>query len=96
MRLRDSTRRVAPERQIGVEAPDESECYEPSTLFDGRWYLRKYADVVATGMNPLVHYVRAGAVQGRDPHPLFSHAWYLQQNPEVAASKKNPLLHYLQ
>jgi len=46
-------------------------------------------------MNPLVHYVRFGAREGRDPHPFFSTSYYLEKVPIVAASGFNPLLHYL-
>lgn len=35
--------------------------------FDAAWYLRCYADVAASGMDPLTHFVRFGAAEGRDP-----------------------------
>ena len=46
-------------------------------------------------MNPLAHYLRQGALEGRDPNPLFDSDWYLQQNPDVAKAGVNPLAHYL-
>jgi len=67
-----------------------------SPLFDGAWYLARYPDVVAAGIDPVEHYVRAGAAEGRSPGPEFDAGWYLRVNPDVAASRTNPLLHYLQ
>ncbi|MGF6425633.1 glycosyltransferase involved in cell wall biosynthesis [Bradyrhizobium elkanii] len=37
----------------------------PGPNFDGDWYLRNYPDVAASGINPLVHYVRFGQAEGR-------------------------------
>ena len=44
------------------------------------------------GVNPLWHYARAGAAEGRRPHPRFDVEFYLEQHPEAAP---NPLAHYL-
>jgi glycosyltransferase involved in cell wall biosynthesis len=46
-------------------------------------------------MDPLVHYLRCGAAEGRDPNPFFDSDWYLEKNPDVASSGTNPLVHYL-
>jgi len=51
--------------------------------------------VAASKINPLVHYIRHGAAEGRSPHPQFDTVWYLKNNPDVAASGMNPLAHYL-
>jgi len=64
-------------------------------LFDRDWYLEQNRDVRTTGANPLVHYLRHGAAEGRNPNPLFDSEWYLAQNPDVRAAGVNPLLHYL-
>ena len=66
-----------------------------SGLFDDAWYLAQNPDVAAAGIDPLVHYLRWGAAEGRNPHPLFDSAWYLAQNSDVAAAGINPLVHYL-
>ena len=34
-------------------------------------------------MNPLVHYLRYGAAEQRDPGPFFDTHWYLTQHPEL-------------
>lgn len=44
--------------------------------FDANWYLRCNADVAAAGADPLWHFVRFGAAEGRDPLPDFSLSAY--------------------
>ena len=67
----------------------------PHPLFDAKWYLEQYPDVAAGAVSPLLHYLNAGAAEGRDAHPLFDTSWYLDVNPDVRANGINPLLHYL-
>lgn len=66
-----------------------------SDLFDAEFYLGLYPDVRGSRIDPLEHYVRYGAAEGRDPGPRFSTKGYLEANPDVAASGANPLRHYL-
>lgn len=42
-----------------------------SGLFDAQYYLDKYPDVVASGMDPIWHYVRFGEKEGRQPSQFF-------------------------
>lgn len=65
-------------------------------LVDGEWYMNRYPDVRRIGADPVEHYIRFGADEGRDPNPHFDGAWYLRRYPDVGASGQNPLLHYLQ
>jgi glycosyltransferase involved in cell wall biosynthesis len=64
-------------------------------FFEPAWYLRRHPDVAATGMEPLLHYVRHGIDEGRDPNRFFDGAWYRARYPDVGASGTHPLLHYL-
>ena len=66
-----------------------------SGLFDERFYLTQYPDVRLSGIPPLEHFLRYGALDGRDPSPHFSTSQYLAQNSDVAESGLNPLVHYL-
>ena len=66
-----------------------------SSLFSADWYLARYPDVAAAGMDPLEHYLRHGAAEGRDPGPDFCTGAYLRRYPDVAQAGVNPLLHYL-
>src|SRR5579862_1964154 len=64
----------------------------PHAFFDTSFYLRKYPEVAASGVNPLFHYLLHGASEGRKPHPLFQPEYYVALCPEAAA---HPLLHFL-
>lgn len=62
--------------------------------FDARYYLAQYPDVAASGVHPLVHYVRHGARESRNPCSHFNTRYYLTANPDVADAGINPLLHF--
>ena len=66
-----------------------------SDLFDREYYLSSHDDVRLDGIDPILHYVRYGAQEGRNPSPTFSTQFYLNGNPDVARSGINPLYHYL-
>jgi glycosyltransferase involved in cell wall biosynthesis len=66
-----------------------------SGLFDSGWYCETYPDVAARNVDPVRHYARYGAREGRDPNRLFSSSWYLAGNPDVAESGLNPLEHFI-
>lgn len=74
---------------------DQGLANELRVLFDPEYYLERYPDVRASGMDPLHHYVDFGANEGRDPNRYFDGAWYRQHHPEVVSSQLDPLLHYL-
>ncbi|KAA0971061.1 hypothetical protein FPY71_11490 [Aureimonas fodinaquatilis] len=63
-------------------------------LFDAEVYLQENPDVLAAGVDPYIHFVQYGAVEGRYSGP-FDGPWYLDAYPEVARAKQHPLLHYL-
>lgn len=66
-----------------------------SDLFDANWYLANNPDVAKTKIDPLLHYYRHGAFEGRDPGPKFSSSWYLDSYEDVKKAGINPLVHYL-
>jgi hypothetical protein len=68
---------------------------QPHPLFDPAFYLRKYPDVAAAGVNPLCHYLKYGAAESRQPHPLFDPRFYLDRNPDIRRASVNPLVHYV-
>ena len=65
-----------------------------SETFDAQYYLEQYPDVAASGIHPLVHYVRHGAKESRNPCSHFDTHYYLTANPDVANAGMNPLLHF--
>ncbi|MFH6784759.1 MULTISPECIES: hypothetical protein [Methylobacterium] len=66
-----------------------------SGLFDPNHYLLESPDVVADGCDPLEHFCRFGAREGRRPNLYFDPGWYaslyLGGNPDGV----NPVCHYL-
>lgn len=51
-----------------------------SGLFDPQWYLKEYPDVAASGLDPVVHYVRFGEKEGRRP-AAEREIWVRQASP---------------
>ena len=68
---------------------------EGTGLFDPDFYRETYPDVRASGADPIVHFLRVGAREGRMPNPLFDPAFYVRSYPEVGEARANPLVHYL-
>jgi hypothetical protein len=71
------------------------ELLESTPLFRPAWYLRHNLDVAQEGMDPVLHYLRHGGAEGRDPSPDFDTAEYLEEHPDVVHTGQNPLLHHL-
>ncbi len=67
---------------------------EASGLFDPSWYIAKYPDVAASGIDPLEHYLQFGASEGRGVGPNFDMTSYLVAHPTARVG--NPILHYLE
>ena len=67
----------------------------PHPLFDPAFYLERYPDVRQSGVNPLLHFVRYGAAEGRKPHPLFQPDYYVSRCPEAKRTEENLLVHFL-
>lgn len=66
-----------------------------SWLFDEKFYLSTYPDVGYTKMDPVLHYLKYGAEEGRNPGPGFNTRFYLEIYPDVEKSQMNALVHYL-
>jgi len=62
-----------------------------SGYFDSEWYRSRYPDVRLAGMDPLTHFLRKGAKEGREPGPDFSVVRYREKHPHLDA-QKNALL----
>ena len=65
-----------------------------SPLFDRAWYMNEYPDVVISGQDPILHYIKYGAKEGRDPGPIFSTSNYFIAHPEIIKTGINPLVHH--
>ncbi len=84
-----------PRRSSQID-PDEAMLVRSMTgFFDPDWYREQNPDVVAAGLDPLVHFIRNGLAERRDPNGFFDSAWYSEHYPDVSVSGLHPLLHYL-
>jgi len=64
-------------------------------LFDIGFYLKTYPDVLQAKQNPLVHYMRVGWREGRNPNKDFNTIHYMLNNLDVITSQYNPLYHFV-
>ncbi len=78
---------------------------EWSGRFDPDWYIARYPDIAAAGIDPLDHFLKHGKQEGRMPNAekqteawlgRFDADWYLTHYSDIAAAKIDPLKHFLQ
>ncbi|MCV2894804.1 hypothetical protein OE750_17005, partial [Lentibacter sp. XHP0401] len=63
--------------------------------FDVPYYLLRYPDIMAHRLDPIAHYIRAGAGEGRTPHPFFDPVHYDAQLGEQALNGQTLFAHWL-
>ncbi len=63
-------------------------------LLDAAWYLAANPDVAQAGLDPLDHFVRFGAAEGRAPNAWFDPDWYRRQCADAGPGGLDALLHY--
>jgi len=73
----------------------EARMIRRSRAFDGAWYLERYPDVRAAGIDPLQHFLRCGHRENRDPNPIFDTRWYRNEYGPLIGADINPLADYL-
>ncbi|WP_155774331.1 glycosyltransferase [Burkholderia pseudomultivorans] len=67
---------------------------ESSGLVNKKWYASEYKDIARRGAEPVSHFIRHGAREGRDPGPGFSTKWYVDEYGAEIPEGINPLIHY--
>lgn len=82
-------------RSYKKSLPKQAALLEASQFFDSDWYREQNPDVANANIRPAEHFIKFGALDGRDPSPLFTTSFYLTHYPDVAASGQHPLLHFL-
>ena len=65
-----------------------------SGLFDVAYYLAASPESPEAIGDPILHYVRDGAAEGRDPSAAFDTDFYQETNEDVRSSGANPLDHF--
>lgn len=85
--------RPAKLRELQSALPDEGATL--ALLVDRNWYYERYPDVRHAQFDPLMHYLREGWREKRDPNPWFNTAFYLEQYPDATYGDICPLVHYV-
>ncbi len=65
-----------------------------SDFFDSKYYLKENADVAKAKANPILHYLKFGWKEGRNPSPLFNTNDYISFRPDILEADICPLVHY--
>lgn len=73
----------------------EYRAIKQSDLFDREYYFANNPDLHPDLIDPILHYIRFGHFEGRNPNPLLETNWYWQEYPYVAKERLNPLYHYV-
>jgi glycosyltransferase involved in cell wall biosynthesis len=94
-RLGLSRRSLIPSRLRWYRNRRDRKIIADSGLFDSQYYLGRNADVRAAGIDPILHYVRYGVLEFRNPNPEFDTAGYLYRNKDVFQAGINPFVHYI-
>ncbi len=66
-----------------------------SGLFDKAYYLQNYSDVRDAKVDPLMHFIKVGWKERRNPSAAFRTKVYLELNPDVENENVNPLIHFI-
>lgn len=74
---------------------DREELDRVRAAFDADFYLARYTEVAAAGLDPFEHYMEHGWREGRDPSPEYSTDYYLRHATDVAAAGLNPFAHWV-
>ena len=67
-----------------------------SGLFDEQWYLNEYPEVDRSGINPVIHFIKYGAKEGRKPSKEFDLIRYEYENDDIELQGIDLYLHYIQ
>lgn len=64
-------------------------------MFNKEYYLHNYPNVRQMRMTPLMHFIKAGWKEGKNPSEVFDTNLYFELNPDVENENLNPLVHYI-
>ncbi|MBU2980653.1 glycosyltransferase [Lentibacter algarum] len=69
---RELWRRIEAAKRCAKPALYPREYGRIKPYFDVEYYLTRYPDIALAWIDPIAHYIRAGAAEGRCPHPSFT------------------------
>ena len=80
-------------KRVGL-SPRDFNAVVASGVFDERFYVMMYPDVVEAALSPFEHYLFFGRFEKRRASAIFDPVSYVEANPEVATSGMEPFFHY--
>ncbi len=80
---------------FAIEHWENYSIVKKSRLFDARYYLKNYPDVLRSGMDPVMHYVAYGYKEGRNPCASFDTVEYAIRHGIPSYSEVNPFVEYI-
>ena len=78
-----------------TKCKSEVKIIEKSGLFDSNFYYSEYPNIGKLGITSVTHYVRFGAMQGKNPSSSFNTIDYMINNQDCLHYGINPLVHYI-
>ncbi|WP_028578954.1 hypothetical protein [Desulfogranum japonicum] len=66
-----------------------------SGMFDVSYYLESNSEVLNASVDPIMHYIKNGVSQKKNPSKSFDTYFYLHFHKDVQASNMNPFVHYI-
>lgn len=63
--------------------------------FDADHYLAANPEVAESGLDPFLHYMALGWIEGRSPSPRFSARAHIAAHPEVDEQRLHPFVHWV-
>lgn len=90
----DKNTQIVDKDIYNVISPPKSDMDLVKPFFDSAFYLKNYPDVEQYRIDPLLHFMVIGWVEGKDPSSDFSVRRYLIDYPDIRRARINPFLHY--
>lgn len=73
----------------------DAKLIETTSVFDEKFYIENYPDVLCSKLTPSEHYILYGSIEGRQPSLNFSTLGYIHQYPDLADSAVQPAVHFV-
>lgn len=87
---------VTPKGQPYFLTLEERDLYSAlSTHFDSDYYRLVNSDLAGAEFDLLLHYIRVGWREQRNPNPFFNTKFYLDAYADISSSGINPFYHYI-
>jgi hypothetical protein len=84
-----------PENSLSSAELEDIETISASGLFDSEWYYATHTDVATADIDAVVHYVKYGSHEGRNPSVFFNTSRYRAAAGSRIPPARNPFAHFI-